>query len=896
MSNGSTADQTVPLTEAASSAIQMYLERQSTEPTLNQINNERERQMNEIGIPTPFERISAASVSTNVSRANRESNVKTTPHPRWTSAKISAFQDRRNLLSKNPHVLNFHVFKDPNHEILGTHRMKTVDTTKSLVACCNFCGCISIISRGKGYTALLGHLSSCKGGGDGCEYNPKKAWHEAMEFKALKTKSPLGSEVIRSRPSVSRTITSPASVAEDSSTSYNNTTSFDLTTTAGSTSIGTHTTATAITNSTIGTVTNKKKRSQSSVTKFITRTGLPTRLSSSERYEAIKSVVTKWIITSLLPFSTVQDPAFRDVQKIHCSSAPEFGANDVKTRVSMLSKDYRKRIETTLKGEWVTLTTDHWTSPDKKSYCGLTAHWITSHGKLESLTLGCFLYCLEDASAENLREDFLIKLFEDSGLGNTVNVLAVVSDTTASVNRFGMFLEQLEQKIQHIYCVDHVIQLTAKMAYEDYNYESADADLVLLGSVTTMKKARALVQHFTASNKSVEKLKEIQRLMEHYDGIAVSVIVDVVTRWWSTYSMVKRLLYLRPAIDFLFADPASTLNQEKQLTAAEWKILACVEKLLEPFRDAQLYLEGQQYVTVSHTPGMVCMARRALTKVSQVDNDASEEVRRTAALARKMLLNFNKHWRNLHESKFQRKVKRAAGNRQKGIHPFVWLAHVLDPKFKLLFYLTTKSDEMEDALDYSDSEDRESDGALRWNHEQRNIWDYLRNMMVAEQQFAEANAGQLNGENVNEGGAAPILDVAELHVEQSPIQREMKRMNRLNKKSKRYQTPEGVDRADMEIRYYQRLPIPSMESNSLEWWNVHKERLPIMYNLARKILAIPATSAPSERIFSIASRLFGKLRNNLSPDAVSDIIFLRDAMALYGDFHETYGTGLNDPT
>jgi len=44
------------------------------------------------------------------------------------------------------------------------------------------------------------------------------------------------------------------------------------------------------------------------------------------------------------------------------------------------------------------------------------------------------------------------------------------------------------------------------------------------------------------------------------------------------------------------------------------------------------------------------------------------------------------------------------------------------------------------------------------------------------------------------------------------------------------------------------------------------------------VLAIPATSAPTERLFSTAGRTITAERNRLSPDMADALIFLRGAM------------------
>lgn len=44
--------------------------------------------------------------------------------------------------------------------------------------------------------------------------------------------------------------------------------------------------------------------------------------------------------------------------------------------------------------------------------------------------------------------------------------------------------------------------------------------------------------------------------------------------------------------------------------------------------------------------------------------------------------------------------------------------------------------------------------------------------------------------------------------------------------------------------------------------------------VAKKLLAIPATSTPSERSFSVAGRLIEERRTSLDPDNVNALLFL----------------------
>ena len=67
---------------------------------------------------------------------------------------------------------------------------------------------------------------------------------------------------------------------------------------------------------------------------------------------------------------------------------------------------------------------------------------------------------------------------------------------------------------------------------------------------------------------------------------------------------------------------------------------------------------------------------------------------------------------------------------------------------------------------------------------------------------------------------------------------------------------------------------PSQEYEPMDRWLKKEAKYPKISNIARRILAIPATSVPSERIFSAAGLLINKLRSRLSSDIVDSIIFL----------------------
>ena len=62
----------------------------------------------------------------------------------------------------------------------------------------------------------------------------------------------------------------------------------------------------------------------------------------------------------------------------------------------------------------------------------------------------------------------------------------------------------------------------------------------------------------------------------------------------------------------------------------------------------------------------------------------------------------------------------------------------------------------------------------------------------------------------------------------------------------------------------------------LTWRKDRMESSPTLCQIARKVLCIPATSAPSERVFSAAGLTISKMRSRLDSENASYLIFLRD--------------------
>ena len=61
----------------------------------------------------------------------------------------------------------------------------------------------------------------------------------------------------------------------------------------------------------------------------------------------------------------------------------------------------------------------------------------------------------------------------------------------------------------------------------------------------------------------------------------------------------------------------------------------------------------------------------------------------------------------------------------------------------------------------------------------------------------------------------------------------------------------------------------------------------LLSQLAFHILCIPATSAPAERVFSVAGLTIAKDRARLAPQTANELIFLHDAIPALQKFERS---------
>ncbi len=87
--------------------------------------------------------------------------------------------------------------------------------------------------------------------------------------------------------------------------------------------------------------------------------------------------------------------------------------------------------------------------------------------------------------------------------------------------------------------------------------------------------------------------------------------------------------------------------------------------------------------------------------------------------------------------------------------------------------------------------------------------------------------------------------------------------------------PRGKTEIDIEIDNYKKEKgCSSLKECPLKWWKKRQHQFPNLSRLAKRYLAIPATSVKSERLFSDGTNTVTKKRASLLPESAVELIVL----------------------
>jgi hypothetical protein len=273
---------------------------------------------------------------------------------------------------------------------------------------------------------------------------------------------------------------------------------------------------------------------------------------------------------------------------------------------------------------------------------------------------------------------------------------------------------------------------------------------------------------------------------------------------------------------------------ERCLTVEEWQHVELLASLLKPFMQIQRILEAEKTITLSIVPVVVFMMRTILENFASAPT-GTEVQRNVKAAAMQMRAKFTERWGSGADGTvFSEHRTPGERNIRKGLPRLAMMACLLDPRLKGRKWCS------------------DSDKELVWNEIQAEM-----------EAIAIASGGTSippTRPETTQNSKKELFD--EIFGDANDVQCDTFQPN---------------NAVLTQLASYKAV-IAQSDIDPLAWWEANQKSYPTLSILAKRILSIPATSAPSERTCSTAGKITGDERARLRPDTASDLVFLHESL------------------
>ena len=288
-------------------------------------------------------------------------------------------------------------------------------------------------------------------------------------------------------------------------------------------------------------------------------------------------------------------------------------------------------------------------------------------------------------------------------------------------------------------------------------------------------------------------------------------LLDCPTRWSSCWRMLSRLVQLKDDIRIVLQLGGYS---EDDLSDTEWIDLSILCRILAPFSNAVRVWEGEKYSTLSLVwPLSQSLADFLSSPAPNPDDKAFPTWQE-----------IEKKYPASHAERLKLRTEIARPDRFGDLSDVMKIATMLDPRMKDLSFLAKSK--------------------------RTKAFDTLLNEIDQDAQPIEATA---SSSDMATAVLFPFKEAAKKTAVEEP------------------------DVAS-ELQRYRSHPVAGAKLNDLNilsWWRTHSPLFPALAALARTYLALPASSAPSERVFSKMNVVVDKRRAFLHYARAERLVFLK---------------------
>lgn len=343
---------------------------------------------------------------------------------------------------------------------------------------------------------------------------------------------------------------------------------------------------------------------------LINRTNINTRcfgyfLVGGSKHSAITLSILYFICKDMRPFNIVQGDGFKHLMKEIAPNYKVPSASFLKKKLNdkfSVCVDYAKqKIKCS---PHISATVDIWTETmNEKSYLGVTVHYF------EDTQYVHYNIATRELKSNHTRDylvDVMGGIFNEWEI-NLPQIRAIVSDNGANIVSA---IKTLIGEKNQLPCFAHTINLVVSEALAIESVEK------------TVKKIRTIVKWIKNSVNNSDKLRKFQIDNGVAEGNVKKLILDVSTRWNSTFYMLERYLEMSAVCTQILLSTSDTRSPDitDMPSALDLNIVRQMVTVLKPLEYVTKDISGENYVTVSKIIPMVnCLHKKMESIVPESD-------------------------------------------------------------------------------------------------------------------------------------------------------------------------------------------------------------------------------------------------------------------------------------
>ncbi|XP_060079893.1 E3 SUMO-protein ligase ZBED1-like [Ylistrum balloti] len=571
--------------------------------------------------------------------------------------------------------------------------------------------------------------------------------------------------------------------------------------------------------------THTSDKAQSTLFRFKSSTSTQ-KLTVPEK-QRITSALTEFIVDDLRPFKLVESAKFKKLISILEPGYVVPGRHHLsEVELPNLYEDVKVKVLNSLReATTVALTTDGWTSRVTESYVTVTVQFIDKNWEMKS-------YVLQT------------RRMDEKHTG--VNIAGVIS---AAVVEWGLMDKH-----------------PALVSDNAANMVVAARECGLTPFVRCFAHTLNLVVFFHKSTVANTILKQKQKLL----GLSEHKLkIDVSTRWNSAYDMLERYLEQQAAVYAALLETKDLRKRESDLSTLNDGDISNAEevvKTMAQLKKATVALCTEKGPTLS----LICpLLHKLSTSLVAAAGDTT------------LVKNLKKAMHDNLETRYE------------DDRLFLQTATFLDPRFKQVPFLNEEEkDRTVKSVQGMALSTVQQVPAVRIKQEppdavprpQMPTLPALPTLPQLDQLPALPTLPQLDQDEHVSGPALPLSSLIFVsRRSESPPPRKVAALDDLlgdvfveKVEEAKPLTPQEIIEKEISI-YANEQPI-KLTDNPLVWWREHSIYCPHLAKVAKHLLGVPATSVPSERVFSTTGDILSAQRSGLKAKYVDVMIFLKKNM------------------